>query len=274
MNSEKKIIFVDMDDTLLTTDKKICSENVEAINRMVLEGHIFAINTGRPLNAVKKLVTGLNMNKNCYILSFHGTNVYDCENDKIIHADSMDALASIKILKAIDDEGIHSQTFTIDRIYTTKDDDVLKEYNKYSDEPYKIVDDYDELKGLALHKIMAIDFNDHGRLVKFQEKYASETSKNFSTFFSCPEYLEYTMKGADKGNGVRFLSDYLGIPISNTIACGDERNDISMLKAAGLGVAMINGNEEAKRAADYITRNNNNNGGIAEVINKFILKTE
>ena len=51
-------------------------------------------------------------------------------------------------------------------------------------------------------------------------------------------------------------------------------NDISMLRAAGLGVAMINGNEEAKRAADYITRNNNNNGGIAEVINKFILKTE
>ena len=68
MNSNKKIIFVDMDDTLLTTDKKICKANVEAINKMVSEGHIFAINTGRPLNAVKKLIGGLNMNKNCYIL--------------------------------------------------------------------------------------------------------------------------------------------------------------------------------------------------------------
>ena len=67
------------------------------------------------------------------------------------------------------------------------------------------------------------------------------------------------------------MAEHLGIPISDTIACGDERNDISMLKAAGLGVCMINGNEEAKRAADYITRANNNNGGIAEVINRFIL---
>ena len=271
MNSNKKIIFVDMDDTLLTTDKKICKANVEAINKMVSEGHIFAINTGRPLNAVKKLIGGLNMNKNCYILSFHGTNVYDCENDKIIHADSMDVTESIKLLKAIDEEGIHSQTFTIDGIYTTNDDDILVEYNKYSNEPYNIVKDYDELKGLNLHKIMAIDYKDHRRLVKFQEKYANDSSKHFSTFFSCPEYLEYTMKGADKGNGVRFLADYLNMSIDNTIACGDERNDISMIKAAGLGVCMINGNEEAKRAADYITRNNNNNGGIAEVINKFIL---
>ena len=118
---------------------------------------------------------------------------------------------------------------------------------------------------------MAIDFNDHSKLVRFHEKYTNISSKSFSSFFSCSEYLEYTLKGADKGNGVRFLSDYLNISIDNTIACGDERNDISMLKAAGLGVCMINGNEEAKRAADYITKKNNNNGGIAEVINKFIL---
>lgn len=267
----KKIIFSDMDDTLLTTDKKICKENVDAINKMIEEGHVFAINTGRPLNAVKKLIGGINMKKNCYILSFHGTNVYDCENDKIINSNSMDVDETIKILKKIDDSGIHSQTFTIEGIYTTKDDDVLAEYNKYSSEPYKIVKSYDELKGLDLYKVMAIDFENHGRLTKFQEEHISETSGIFSTFFSCPEYLEYTLKGADKGNGVRFLADHLGIPISDTIACGDERNDISMLKAAGLGVCMINGNEEAKRAADYITRANNNNGGIAEVINRFIL---
>lgn len=271
MDSNKKIIFVDMDDTLLTTDKKICKENVEAINKMVSSGHIFAINTGRPLNAVKKLIGGLNMNKNCYILSFHGTNVYDCENDKIIHADSLENSEAVKILKLIDDNGIHSQTFTIDGIYTTCDDDILVEYNKYSHEPVNIINSYDEIAGLDLYKVMAIDFNNYSVLKTFQEKYIDITSKHFNTFFSCPEYLEYTLKGADKGNGVRFLSDYLNIPIGNTIACGDERNDISMLKAAGLGVCMINGNEEAKRAADYITRNNNNNGGIAEVIDKFIL---
>lgn len=271
MSLDKKIIFVDMDETLLTTDKKICKENVEAIKKLVDHGHIFAINTGRPLNAVKKLINGLDLKKNFYILSFHGTNVYDFENDKIINANSMDVDGTINLLKTIDKEGIHSQTFTIDGIYTTKDDDVLVEYNKYSNEPVNIVKDYDELKGLDLYKVMAIDFDNHSRLARFQEKYANMTASNFNTFFSCPEYLEYTLKGADKGNGVRFLADYLDISIDNTIACGDERNDLSMIKAAGLGVCMINGNEEVKRTADYITRSNNNNGGIAEVIYKFIL---
>ena len=267
----QKILFVDLDETLLTTDKQICEENIMAIGRMVEKGHVFAVNTGRPYNAAVKLLSDLNMGRNCYILSFHGTSCYDCYNKKRICNNHLDTDEAIKLLKTIDEEGIHSQTFTIEGIYTTCDDDVLVEYNKYTHEPVTIVEDYDELRRLELNKVMAIDFDDHDRLDAFQNKYISSTSKHFNNFFSCMPYLEYTLKGADKGDGVRFLADYLNIPIENTVAVGDEGNDIPMIKAAGVGVCMVNGFSKVKTIADYVTKKDNNNGGIAEVIDKFIL---
>ena len=267
----KKILFSDLDETLLTTDKKICEANIKAIHKMIEAGHIFAVNTGRPYNGAAKLVKDLHLDENAYILSFHGTSCYDCHNKKNICDNILETDKAIELLKAIDSEGIHSQTFTTEGIYTTGDDEVLTEYNKYTHEPVTIVADYDEIKGLKLHKVMAIDFNDHDRLDAFQKKYFDMTSKHFNNFFSCPEYLEYTLKGADKGDGVRWLAKHLGIPIENTIAVGDEGNDIPQIKAAGVGVCMGNGFSKAKEIADYVTEKDNNNGGIAEVIEKFIL---
>ena len=69
---------------------------------------------------------------------------------------------------------------------------------------------------------------------------------------------------------MKFLCDYLGIPMENTIAAGDERNDIPMLETAHIGVAMKNAKDEVKACADYITQRTNNEAGIAEVIEKFL----
>ena len=67
------------------------------------------------------------------------------------------------------------------------------------------------------------------------------------------------------------MADFLGIPVENTIACGDEENDCSMIEAAGLGVVMQNGTDAVKNYADYITTADNDHDGIAEVIDRFIL---
>ena len=83
--------------------------------------------------------------------------------------------------------------------------------------------------------------------------------------------MEYIKKGTGKGDGVRKLASLLDIDISDVVCVGDERNDISMIEVAGIGVAMANAREELKAVADYVTVNDNNHGGIAEVIDKFIL---
>ena len=89
--------------------------------------------------------------------------------------------------------------------------------------------------------------------------------------FSCPQYLEVVPEGISKQTGIQFLAKQLGVTIADTIAVGDETNDIEMIKAAGLGVAVSNANPAAKEAADYVTTGSNNEDAIAEVIERFVL---
>ena len=73
----------------------------------------------------------------------------------------------------------------------------------------------------------------------------------------------------NKGEAVKMLCQKLGVAIENAVACGDAANDLAMLKAAGIGVAMINGSDEVKAVADYITTRDNNHDGVAEAADKF-----
>ena len=82
--------------------------------------------------------------------------------------------------------------------------------------------------------------------------------------------LETTPQGVSKGTGLADLCDVLGIPIEEAIGVGDAFNDVPMLKAAGLGAAMGNSNEEAIRAADVVVGDNDHDG-IAEVIDKYLM---
>ena len=83
--------------------------------------------------------------------------------------------------------------------------------------------------------------------------------------------LELVPPGVNKGNAVRFLCGYLGIPIGHSLAAGDAENDLTMIQAAGIGAAMCNGEAFLKEAADYVTLADNNHDGVAEILEKFIL---
>ena len=90
--------------------------------------------------------------------------------------------------------------------------------------------------------------------------------------FPSPGYLECGVAGDKKGRGLKKLAATLEIPVVDTVALGDEQNDIPMIRAAGTGAAMANGCEELRRAADYVTVADQNHSGVAEVIDKFVLK--
>ena len=87
-------------------------------------------------------------------------------------------------------------------------------------------------------------------------------------FRSEPFFLEITAIGCDKGTAILELAERLRIDRSETMACGDGFNDITMLRAAGIGVAMANAQTPAKNAADFITLSNNDNG-ICFALRKF-----
>ncbi len=89
-------------------------------------------------------------------------------------------------------------------------------------------------------------------------------------YFSCREYLEMVAEGVNKGSALLRFCGLMDIPVRNTIAAGDECNDLSMIQAAGTGCAVANAQEEVKAAADCVTRNDNNHSAVAEIVEKFI----
>lgn len=106
-------------------------------------------------------------------------------------------------------------------------------------------------------------------LKRYVEKTAGDI---FDLFYSSETYLELVKKGVSKGNALAATAQEANVPLAETIAIGDSDNDLSMILQAGLGVAMKNGEAHVKAAADYITERSCEENGVAEVIEKFILK--
>ncbi|MBP5763085.1 MAG: HAD-IIB family hydrolase, partial [Lachnospiraceae bacterium] len=119
-------------------------------------------------------------------------------------------------------------------------------------------------------KVIAIELHDADKLERFKQAVDEKYGDVFTTCYSNPYYLEIYMKESGKGSAVKRLAEYLDVPISNTYAAGDEMNDISMIEAAGCGIAMINASDEVKAHADVITKTDNNRDGLAELIRSAI----
>lgn len=96
--------------------------------------------------------------------------------------------------------------------------------------------------------------------------------QDFEVFKSREIILEIMPKGVHKAVGLQLLCDHLGLDASQVMAVGDEENDLSMLKWAGLGVAMANGVDLVKKTANAVTSKTNEESGVAEAVERYILQ--
>jgi hydroxymethylpyrimidine pyrophosphatase-like HAD family hydrolase len=92
--------------------------------------------------------------------------------------------------------------------------------------------------------------------------------------YSSNRYLEFNKKGVNKGAGLLRLADLLGVDHKDTIAIGDNYNDLAMIKAAGLGVGVANTIESMKPECDVITERDCDHGAVAEVIEKYVFNAK
>lgn len=268
----KKILFTDIDGTLLNDKREIPQENMEAIKKALNAGHFVVIATGRPLDSGKKVAqeVGLMM-PGCYMIAYNGAIIYDCGNDKVLEKKFVPYPYVKELFEKAKEAGLYVQTYYQTQIITTQDSPELEHYRNHTKMTYRVVDDVMEVLKEEPQKVMLINLEDKGKLEKFQRDNMEWQKGKCHSFFSMDTYLEYAPLDATKASGVHYLCELLRIPLENTIAAGDERNDIPMLREAHIGVAMKNAKEEVKESADYVTERTNNESGIAEVIEKFML---
>lgn len=272
----KKILFTDLDGTLLNDDKQVSEGNRAAIQRLLDAGHYLVVATGRPTKSGFMVAQRLGLTMpGCYLIAYNGGAIFDCSKEEVW----MEATLPMEHVRYLFDEakkyGIYIQTYGVDdKILATTDGEELQYYAQGNRGMLgcEVCDDVFGALEKEPNKVLLIDMKEEGILKFWRDHKEWEGGKCESTF-SCREFLEYLPVGVSKGNGVRTLCEMLQVDIKNAYAAGDERNDISMIKAAGVGIAMKNAVEEAKAVADYITENDNNHDGIAEVIDKLILKS-
>ena len=273
-----KILFTDLDGTLLDDNKDISAEDMSAVRRMIAAGHKFVMTTGRPLTSVKKLASRYGfLEAGFYLVSFNGGLIYDCESQEAI----LTRYIPVEEVKAIMDAahacGMHAHTYSGDLVVSEYETEQLKTYCRLMQMDYVVVKDIREYYGQFINvvvkppiKVNIITPFDHSSLESFRAEMRKTTSGKLFDVFSKPEMLEFSHMKSNKGDAVRFMADFYKVPMADTIAVGDEENDCPMIEAAGVGVAMANASPVVRNVADYVTERDNNHSGIAEVIEKFV----
>lgn len=275
LNKEKnrRIIFFDLDGTLLNDQKEFTSGNRKAIREALRAGHKVVISTGRPLVSALAQAKELGLiGEGCYIISFNGGEIYDTAKGESIYRKTIPLPYVRQISDAAKQMGLHCQTYDEEGILTETDTPIYHAYMKSTKVGGRVVPDVIEaLNGKEPVKMIVMYPQDQEKLQNFRDETAVWCNGKLDRFFSNPEYLEHVAPGISKGEAIRILCEHLDIPLANTIAAGDAENDISMIEAAAIGVAMANAAPEVKAAADYITKRTNNEDGVSEIIGKFML---
>ena len=274
-----KLLFTDMDGTLLTDDKTILDVDMKAIEEMHACGHKLVLCTGRPLTSAKRLAQKYGFDKPGYFLvSFNGGLIYDYATEQSI----LTRYIPVESVKFIMDEahrhGFHAHTYSGDLVVSEYETEQLKTYCRLMQMDYVIVEDIREYYGEFINvvvkppiKVNVITPFGHETLLDFRAEMRKTTAGKLFDVFSKPEMLEFSHMKSNKGDAVRFMAEYYKVPLFDTVAVGDEENDCPMIEAAGVGVAMANASSVAKSVADYVTTLDNNHGGIAEIIKKFVI---
>lgn len=269
---KKRLLFLDLDGTLLNDEKQITQGNRDALNQALERGHGVIITTGRPLKSALAQSRRLGLDKpGCYVIAYNGAMVYDWSIQDKVFSRTLDIPSVIRVFEKANEMDEHIQTYdSFDVLVEARgDDEAVRRYCKMVSMTYRVIGDVHTDLQEAPVKCLVINYEKKDGLLKMQA-WIRENMPEMDCFFSCEQFLEVVPKGMNKGEAVKMLCAMQNVSIADAVAVGDAANDLAMIKAAGIGVAMANGTQEVKAVADYITQRDNNHDGIQEVVEHFL----
>lgn len=267
-----RIIASDLDETLISRDRSISKENVAAIKRAVAAGVKFVLATGRGYNTVRGTLQelGLHEKPGQYVISYNGGAITENKGEKLLYFQGITfEEADALYRRGLTYSHICIHVYTKDHVWVRN---FYPEEEKYlaNRQPCTEIfsDDIDFLKNEPIVKVIYMN-TDYDYLMRI-EKEIGDITEDLDISYSSNRYMEINRKGVSKGEGLKRLCSIIGIDLKDAMAIGDNYNDLSMIRAAGMGVGVANVVEAMKKDCGYVTKADCDHSAVAEAINRFI----
>lgn len=265
-----KIVVLDLDGTLFNSKKEISKHTLETLLRVQEHGIKIVLASGRPTYGIAPIADRLQLDKyKGYILSFNGGEIIDWYTKEKIYSNILDPNILPYMYHCAKKNNFAIVTYQDNYIVTeTPNDEYVQKEAILNIMQTKQVSNFLEAINFPVAKCLIV--GEPERLIVLEKEMYDKLQETNEVYRSEPYFLELVPKGIDKARSLEVLLNKIGISRTEMIACGDGFNDLSMIKYAGLGVAMSNAQTIVKEHADYITSSNNEEG-VSHVIEKFIL---
>lgn len=263
----KRTIFLDLDDTLLSSDKKITEKTLNYLLKIQKENVArLVLISGRTIPFILPLSKLLHLEKyDGYIIANNGATLYSCRKEKELYShelsidevrDILEHLKEFDVLPMVHLDGVLyvQKSPRLVKFNDMREIDIVK--HEAESTCSKVVIDLTLSEWLDANVIKILAAGDFDYLLEHESNIVS----SFTASITGPVALEFTSSGVNKATSIEYLKDKLNIDFKDMIAFGDGKNDIPMFEIVGLSVAMENAATELKKVADRVTKSNEEDG--------------
>lgn len=272
-----KIIALDLDGTLLDSEKRLSDANREALARAAEKGILIVPTTGRFFGMMPSAVRDLPFVR--YAITINGAQVYDRATDTAIVRDEIPLATALGIMELLDGFDVIYDCYRQNWGWMTESLQAKAAGYATNEHYLKMVREFRKpVSELKAHLRATVADGDVQKIMSFAPKgdksvaerilktIAEEIGRRFpeiNVTSSTWNNVELNIATAHKGNALKRFAEHLGFGLENCMAFGDGMNDFTMVEAAGVGVAMANAEPEVKRVAKIVTKSNDEDGVAA-----------
>lgn len=267
----QKVFILDIDGTLTNSKKEITPKTLQALLDLQRRGHIIIIASGRPAHGVKWIAELLQLAEyGGYILNFNGARIINAGTGEIVYQQVFpkEYVKALYTYATAHDMGL--VTYEGDTVIAgTRIDKYMEFEASLNRMKLRRVEDFPGYVSFDINKCLFTARQEAAP--ELERELAAKYEGKLSIYRSEPFFIEAMPLGVDKAASLEHLFRIIGVDRVDAVACGDGFNDMSMIRYAGVGVAMANAQEAVKKAADFVTKRSNDEDGLLEVVEKYFI---
>lgn len=269
--NEISLLALDLDDTLLREDLTISFHTKNVLKRVEEAGIIVVLASGRSPKAMERYARDLGLHKRPgYLVCNNGTTIQESHTGTIVKEYFLPIEAALAVFDLVDAEGFPVQIYEDGTIYVSRRNEYADIDQKLTGLRQVVVDNFRSFLAAGAQKMVIP--GDPALLKPLEVLLKTFIGDRVTIFTSKPYFLEILPPATGKGEALAVVAQMLGIDRNQVLAIGDSMNDESMIRWAGYGVAMLNGDPRIKAIAKAVTSRTNEEDGVADFVEQHLLK--